>query len=85
MFTAKDENHRRKFALKHQTARTNLKQMCISAAGVKLWNSQHNDFKGCSDVSLFKKIYKEKTIRQTGILTGCLYLLIYFEFSLCYS
>jgi len=58
VFTAKDENHRRKSDLNHQMVnhRTNIKQMCISAAGVKLWNSQQNDLKGCSDVSLFKKM-----------------------------
>ena len=41
-------------------AHTNLKQMCISVAGVKLWNSQHNDLKGCSDISLFKKCIRRK-------------------------
>ena len=44
MLTAKEENNLRKSDLKHQTARSSLKQMCISAAGVKLWNYQHIEF-----------------------------------------
>lgn len=36
------------------------KQMCVSVYGVKLWNSLDDDFKHCSDIIQFKRIYKEK-------------------------
>ena len=55
MFTSEDENHRRRFDFKYQVARTTLKQMCISVVGVKIWNSQLQDLKGCTDIHRFKK------------------------------
>ena len=58
VFTSEDENHRRRFDFKHQVARTTLKQMCISVVGVKIWNSQLQDLKGCTDIYRFKKMYK---------------------------
>lgn len=45
VFNSEDESHREKFDLKHQVARTTLKEMCISVVGVKIWNSQLQDFK----------------------------------------
>lgn len=64
VFTSEDENHRRRLDFKHQVARTTLKQMCVSVIGVKLWNSQQKDLKGCTDIFQFKKMYKERQIRQ---------------------
>jgi len=55
IFSSNNEDHRRKFNFKHQFARTTLKQMCISVAGVKLWDSLQNDLKGCLNIFQFKK------------------------------
>ena len=79
VFTAKDENLRRKFDFKHPTAQTNLKQMCI-LAGVKLWNSQQNDLKV---VQMFKKSIRRKQLdiidcnsNWTFIFTHLLFLYV---------
>ena len=47
--------------MKHQFARTTLKQMCVSVVCVKKWNSLQNDLK---NICMFKKMYKENVIRQ---------------------
>ena len=62
IFSSNNEDHRRKFNFKHQFARTTLKQMCISVAGVKLWNSLQNDIKGCLNIFQFKKNLKNKEL-----------------------
>ena len=41
--------------------------MCISVRGVILWNSLKNDLKACANIYQFKKMYKEKKIRQHEI------------------
>ena len=37
-------------------ARTNIKAMCLSVSGVKLWNSLSNNLRDCNSVIIFKKI-----------------------------
>ena len=36
-------------------ARTNIKAMCLSVSGVKLWNSLSNNLRDCNSVIIFKK------------------------------
>ena len=36
---------------------TNVKSMCISIYGVKLWNSLHTDLTNCRSLQVFKKMY----------------------------
>ena len=36
-------------------ARTNIKAMCLSVYGVKLWNSLPNNLRDCNSVIIFKK------------------------------
>ena len=38
--------------------RTNLKAMCISVYGVKLWNTLPDEIKNCTSVNIFKKCFK---------------------------
>ena len=42
--------------------RTNLKSMCISVYGVKLWNSFQNKFKVCESEKGFKNMLKSEMI-----------------------
>ena len=39
--------------------RTNLKAMCLSVYGVKLWNTLPDEIKNCSSVNIFKKCLKK--------------------------
>ena len=48
---------RQKFVFKQKYACTNLKTMCISNNGVKLWNSVDSSLIHCKSVHLFKKNY----------------------------
>lgn len=49
---------------KHPYARTTLKQMYITACGVKLWNSLKMDLKPITTIHQFKKMYEEIIIKQ---------------------
>ena len=40
-------------------ARTNVKAMCLSASGVKLWNSLTNNLRDCNSEIIFKKKSEE--------------------------
>ena len=40
-------------------ARTNIKTMCLSVSGVKLWNSLSNTLRDCNSVTIFKKNMKK--------------------------
>ena len=40
-------------------ARTNIKAMCLSVSGVKLWNSLSNNLRDCNGVIIFKKNLKK--------------------------
>jgi len=64
IFSSDNEDHRRKFNSKHQFVWTTLKQMCISVAGVKLWNSLQNDLKGCLNIFQFKKNSKNEELHR---------------------
>ena len=39
--------------------RTNLKAMCLSVHGVKLWNTLPDDIKNCTSVNIFNKMYQK--------------------------
>uniref|UniRef100_A0A8C7XUM2 Reverse transcriptase domain-containing protein n=1 Tax=Oryzias sinensis TaxID=183150 RepID=A0A8C7XUM2_9TELE len=39
--------------------RTTKKSFCVSVCGTKLWNSLSNELKQCSNIQIFKKMYKE--------------------------
>ena len=43
-------------------ARTNIKAMCLSVYGVKLWNSLLNNLRDCNSVTIFKKNLKKYLI-----------------------
>ena len=43
-------------------ARTNIKAMCLSVYGVKLWNSLSNNLRDCNSVIIFKKNLKKYCI-----------------------
>lgn len=62
LFAVNSETSRRNHDFKHPFVRTTLKQMCVSVAGVKQWNSLENDLKCCSNVSQFKYKYKQKML-----------------------
>ena len=49
---------RQKCTFSVHRANTNVKSMCISIYGVKLWNSLHTDLTNCRSVHVFKKMYK---------------------------
>ena len=40
-------------------ARTNIKAMCLSVSGVKLWNYLSNNLRDCNSVIIFKKNLKK--------------------------
>ena len=40
-------------------ARTNIKAMCLSVYGVKIWNSLPNKLRDCNSVIIFKKKLKK--------------------------
>ena len=43
-------------------ARTNIKAMCLSVYGVKLWNSLSNNLRDCNSVTIFKNNLKKYLI-----------------------
>ena len=43
-------------------ARTNIKAMCLSVYGVKLWNYLSNNLRDCNSVTIFKKNLKKYLI-----------------------
>ena len=43
-------------------ARTNIKAMCLSVYGVKLWNYLSNNLRDCNSVTIFKKNMKKYLI-----------------------
>ena len=56
---------------------TNLKAMCLSMYGVKLWNTLPDEIKSCTSVNLFKKCLKNisyHTIRLHYIVTNQLFI-----------
>ena len=42
--------------------RTNLKAMCLSVYGVKLWNTLPDEIKNCTSVNIFKKFLKKHVL-----------------------
>ena len=56
--SSEDKDHRIPYDFKHRFARTTLKQMCVSVAGVKLWNSQNTELKSCTTMFQLKKKFK---------------------------
>ena len=55
---------RHKCKFKQIYVRTNLKGMCISATGVKLWNSLDNSLISCINVHHFKKCYTNRLLNS---------------------
>ena len=51
-------NTRRSSTFVMLQARTNIKAMCLSVYGVKLWNSLPGNIKDCTSLNLFKKYLK---------------------------
>ena len=43
---------------------TNLKSMCISVTGVKLWNSLDNSLISCINFHHFKKCYTDRLLNS---------------------
>ena len=39
--------------------RTNIKAMCLSVYGVKLWNTLPDDIKNCTSINILKKCLKK--------------------------
>ena len=54
--------HKCKFKQIH--VRTNLKSMCISVTGVKLWNTLDNSLISCKNVHHFKKCYTDRLLNS---------------------
>ena len=44
--------------------RTNLKAMCLSVYGVKLWNTLPDEIKNCTTLNIFKKCLKKHFLSQ---------------------
>ena len=55
---------RHKCKFKQIYACTNLKNMCISVTGVKLWNSLDNSLISCKNVYHFKKRYTDRLLNS---------------------
>ena len=55
-------------------ARTNIKAMCLSVYGVKLWNSLSNNLRDCNSVTIFN-LEKSEEILDFNLLAT---LLVYF-------
>ena len=55
---------RHKCKFKQIYVRTNLKSMCISVTGVKLWNSLENSLISCINVHHFKKCYTNRLLNS---------------------
>ena len=49
---------RHKYTCSVHRAHTNIKSMCISIYGVKLWNSLHTNVTDCKSLQVFKNMYK---------------------------
>ena len=49
---------RHKYTFSVHRAHTNIKSMCISIYGVKLWNSLHTNLTDCKSLQVFKNMYK---------------------------
>ena len=49
---------------KLKISRTNIKERCISAIGVNIWNRLDNELKLSKTLRKFKITYKEKIIKQ---------------------
>ena len=60
MFTLRVQIYdtRQKCTFTVHRAHTNVKSMCISIYGVKLWNSLHTDLTNSRSLQVFKKMYK---------------------------
>ena len=60
MFTPRVQIYdtRQKCTFTVHRAHTNVKSMCISIYGVKLWNSLHTDLTNSRSWQVFKKMYK---------------------------
>ena len=53
-------------------AHTNVKSMCISIYGVKLWNSLHTEITSCRSLQVFKNMCKLHILLMYSILdTNC--------------
>ena len=50
---------KRKNNFKQNYVRTRKKQLCISTAGIKLWNSLDDRLKNCKTMYSFKSMYKQ--------------------------
>ena len=55
---------RHKCKFKQIYVRTNLKNMCISVTGVKLWNTLDNSLISCKNVHHFKKCYTVRLLNS---------------------
>ena len=55
---------RHKCQFKQICVRTNLKNMCISVTGVKLWNTLDNSLISCKNVHHFKKCYTDRLLNS---------------------
>ena len=64
MFTLRVQIYdtRQKCTFTVHRAHTNVKSMCISIYGVKLWNSLHTDLTNSRSLQVFKKMYKLRII-----------------------
>ncbi len=49
---------RQKYTFSVHRAYTNVKSMCISIYGVKVWNSQHTTITSCKRLQVLKNVYK---------------------------
>ena len=55
---------RHKCKFKQIYVRTNLKSMCISVTGVKLWNTLDNSLISCEQFHHFKKCYTDRLLNS---------------------
>ena len=55
---------RQNYKFKVKYVRTNIKSMCISIVGVKLWNILSLKLKTCCSINSFKKCMKENYINN---------------------
>ena len=57
--------------------RTNLKAMCLSVHGVKLWNTLPDDITNCTSVNIFKKCLKKHFLSHYYTTLHCNESIIY--------